>query len=210
MAEADFQANGNNYIEGPTCLLRTMCLKREPCTTCTADVDCNDPDMRCARTPADQAQVCATLCNPANEGDCPLDEQCDVNALVTPIAASARACRASPVQGHRRLLRPVRRRPRLRRDRVCPGLGHGGRVPLNYPPTDTCTTNADARVGHRREGPCLDEDWGFAQGSSFYHKCFLPSTTPRSPARPAAICLDGGLRRLDGGLRRLDGGLTEA
>jgi hypothetical protein len=182
VAEADFQANGNNYFEGSVCLMRTMCLKREPCTSCATDIDCSDPDMRCARTPADQAQVCATLCNPANPGDCPLDEQCDTNALVTPIAGVG-ACvpRFGKCKGTGAFCDPCLDDRDCGATGVCLTASGTERACLSsYPPTDTCTTNADCPASVTGvKGTCLDEDWGVAPGSDFYHKCYLPIDNPQ-------------------------------
>ena len=46
---------------------------------------------------------------------------------------------------------------------------------VQYPPTETCTTNADCtKAKSGLFGTCLDEDLGVNPGSAFYHKCWLP------------------------------------
>lgn len=186
MDPANFQLNGANYFEGPVCLMRTACLKREPCTSCTSDIDCNNPDMRCATTPGDQATVCATLCNPTVPGDCPLDEECNEGALLNPVPGWG-ACvpRIGKCQGDGNFCDPCIDDRDCGPTGVCLAASGTERSCLqNYPPTDACTTDLDCPTSITGvHGTCLNEDWGVAPGSAFYEKCYLPIDDPQQTGK---------------------------
>ncbi|WP_437904464.1 hypothetical protein WME95_39305 [Sorangium sp. So ce327] len=66
--------DGNTYVEGPVCLLRSTCVKRTQCAPCSTDFDCSfAAEQRCVAI--DGERRCARSCS--EDSDCDLDYRCD-------------------------------------------------------------------------------------------------------------------------------------
>lgn len=65
--------DGRQYVEGPACLMRRVCMPREQCTPCTHNRDCSlERGQLCA--PIDEGAACMRMCS--TDLDCVRDQEC--------------------------------------------------------------------------------------------------------------------------------------
>jgi hypothetical protein len=179
---ADFAKDGATYFEGPLCLMRNACMKREPCATCTTNVDCTAlPDQRCARN-GDQSTACGRICNPVNgDDDCEPNYRCDPGGLLVPESGPTGAygaCvhRFGACKGTGNFCEPCLD------DRDCGGAicypATGNELAcLQIPFEDSCPGGSNSECPQApggSYGTCLDEADGVTPDSSAYLMCFLP------------------------------------
>ncbi|WP_234022944.1 hypothetical protein [Sorangium cellulosum] len=145
---AAFNANGNQFIEGSVCLLRTACIKRAQCAPCESDLDCSRiAGQRCVSIGGEDR--CARTCN--NDEDCELDYQCTEGACIPRFGACV---------GDGGFCEPCRN------DNDCGGVGtltacvstlRGQRACLDFSArTEPCTSDDDCPESPSgRHGACL-------------------------------------------------------
>ena len=195
---------GAQYVEGTLCLMRNTCLKREPCTPCSGNLDCSLGADVCQIHLG--ANVCARLCD--SPDDCTPDEICvgylaatgklgtcgatptvDCNVpedCPTPgdtcsersvcVPASGK-CDASDAPGNKFCYHCVD-------DRDCgpPGssmacveVGGNMKGCFDLAFPDACTTDNDCPLSPSGlHGECLDQAEGLSPGDSVYHRCYFP------------------------------------
>ena len=178
VAPADFGKDGATYFEGPLCLMRNACLKREPCAACTTNVDCSAvPDQRCARN-QDGSTACGKICNPVNgDKDCEPNYRCDPGGLVVGESGFG-ACvhRFGACKGAGNFCEPCLD------DRDCNGAicfsATGNELAcLAIPLEASCPGGVNSDCPQSPSGAfgeCLNEGENYTSADAAYEKCFLP------------------------------------
>jgi hypothetical protein len=89
---ATFKENDATFTEGPICLMRNTCLKRNECAPCENNLDCTLGDAE-ACTSYGGKGVCARFCT-KDVGDCRGDEFCQPYVPLTQGATGT--CKSTP------------------------------------------------------------------------------------------------------------------
>jgi hypothetical protein len=152
-------------IEGPGCLLRQICIKRDACVSCTRDLDCSRVvGQRCGDVAGEKH--CVHTCG--RDADCPRDAAC-VDGSCIPRGGACKgtgkfcdACVDDRDCGPNGTVN------------VCTSLGDM-RACFDVSFKNTCTTDADCPASPSGlHGMCLDKRAGLTDTDDLWHHCYLP------------------------------------
>lgn len=185
--------DGNSYVEGPLCLLRTTCVKRAQCAPCSSDLDCSlVQGQRCVTIGGESR--CARSCSA--DPDCDLDYQCE-GGVCTP--------RFGACVGEGNFCEPCRNdkdcggadstmecTTTLRGQRACLDAALPVRCTLDDPATPLNENNAEdvcpkSPGGLAGECVCVETNSG---GDCVDSRCYLPSRLldPRDQGSKVVTC----------------------
>ena len=171
---AEAASSGGTHFEGSICLLRRVCLKREPCAPCETDLDCSYlPGQKCAALPDGGGNVCAPGC--ASDKDCSPEFSCTEGSCLPRFGKCAgektfcAPCLSDEDCGSKQ------EDPSDKSRWACVSVSGTQRGCFDLAFPDTCETDADCpeSPGGLR-GQCLDEGEGIPSTEFVYKRCYLP------------------------------------
>lgn len=191
---------GTTYEEGPVCMMRKQCLRRDPCAPCEENIDCAGgggdlcvmvgkskacthfctTDVNCrpdeACTPA--AGTCGATptawCTVA--ADCPeKDDTCVPRSVCIPRTGSCHAETATDSKFCYACTTDFDCGA-VDSSWACSELSNGERACIDQSFPTTCTTDANCpKSPGGKAGACLDENDGLSPSDSVYHRCYFPA-----------------------------------
>ncbi|MBW2457207.1 MAG: hypothetical protein JRI68_22025 [Deltaproteobacteria bacterium] len=196
-----FEANGGTYFEGPMCLHRKSCVKKEECAPCEGNMDCRlgradtcvawGSALVCSRfceVPADcsndmdclyYGKTC--LASPAldcfADTDCPkAGDVCVDRGVCVPRSGECRPAADAPSPFCQHCLDDADcGGPDTGSAWDCAELSYGEFACLDRSFSTSCTADEDCPLSPSgKHGECMDEDNGYQSGDSVYQRCFVP------------------------------------